>query len=220
MNRFICGLLCSFWLTKVNGLGIPDYATFFQDPEASDENAVFDDSTDFWFADADADADAVNKNDDCLSYDGFDHLFSSNVVRLRPRDTCTNPAAAPLSPYTDIYNTNDILNQLSPSPPPSSPDTEKDSNVLDLEHQLNLPSFDPAPKTTTTDNDDICPEEYFGDSRIPVCDIGSFIRNGECPPDSVYFNIYGVRPCRFSSIFSGFSCPFFFFFHGNSTFAR
>lgn len=204
MNHLICGLICSFWLTKVDGLGIaPDYATFFQDsdPEALfDENVVFDDSTDLLFADA-----ANTNNDDCLSYvDGFDaNLFSSNIARVRPRDACTNRAAPPPSPYIDIYNTNDILNQFSPSPPPVTiPGAEKeDPNVLDLEQQLRLPSFEPAPKTTTTEEEEICPEEYFGNSRIPVCDLGDMVRNGECPPNSCYWNIYGVRHCRFISIF-------------------
>lgn len=222
MNHFLCVLIYSFLLlAKVDGRGIPDddYTTFFQNPETSDENLfVFDDSTD-WFADA-----ANTNNGDCLSYDDddSDDLFfsSSNVARrVRTRNTCTNPAAAPPPPpYTDIYNTNDILNELSPSPsppPPTIPNTEQDSYILDLERQLNLPSFDAAPKptTTTNDDDDICPAEYFGDSRIPVCDLGDLKRNGQCPPDSVYFNIYGVRPCTVS-----FHSIFFFFFFFNKDF--
>lgn len=193
MNSFIRGLIFVFLLAKVDSLIIPDYAMFFQDSEALDENVGFDDSTDLF-------ADQPTRNGECLSYDDSDDLFSSNVVRVRPRNTCTDPAAPPLPPYTDIYNTNDIFNLLSPSPAPAPtiPGTEKkDSSVLDLERLLELPSFDPTPKTTT-DNDDICPEEYFGTSRIPVCDTGDFIRDAECPPNSPYFTIYGVRFCRFN----------------------
>ena len=191
MNHFIYGLIFSLLLAQVGGLEIPDYTTFLQDPEVLDGDIFFDDTDLF--------ADTANSGSNkCLSYDDSDNLFSSDVARVRPRDACTNDAAPPrpLPPYTDIYNTNDILNQLSPSPPPLIPGTERNPNVPDLEQQLNLPSYIPAPKTTTDDDDDVCPIEFLGDSRIPVCDTGSDKRNVELLPGALYFTVYGVRPCR------------------------
>lgn len=196
MNHFICGFIFSFLLAKVNGLELPDYTTFLQDPEVLDGNVFIDDSTDLF-------ADTANTGNNCLSYDDSDNLFSLNdVARVRPRSPCPNPAApqTPLPPYTDIYNTDDILNKLSGSSspsPPVIPGTDRDSNILNLENQLNLPSFIPTHKTTTDDDDDICPREFMGDSQIPVCDTGSFNRNAEVLPGAVCFTIYGVRPCRF-----------------------
>lgn len=192
MNHFICGLVFSLLLAQVDGLENPDYATFLQDPEVLDGNAVLDDSTDL-FADT-----ANSGGNKCLSYDDSDNLFASDVARVRPRDACTIHGApqSPLPPYTDIYNTDGILNQLSPSPPPVIPGTERDPKVRGLEEQLNLPSFIPAPKTTTDDDDDVCPIEFVGDSRIPVCDTGPQKRNVERIPGGLHSTVYGVRPCR------------------------
>lgn len=130
---------------------------------------------------------------DCHANGDIDNLFlSGDVARVRlRREACSDPL--PLPPYTDIYDSNGILNQLSPATVPKIPG-QKEENILNLERQWALPGF-----TTTTDGqeeEDLCPKELVGDSQKPVCSSGSFGRDDQRLPGEDWYTLYNVRHCK------------------------
>lgn len=197
MNLFILGLtLLSICIATVNVSEIPDYEVFLQDPEVpvlvSDWDVVPDDSTDLFAEDFTA-----NAGNKCLSNNDIDDInLFSDIARVRPRNGGECVEDIPLPPYTDIYDSKGILNQLSPNP--VIPGTQQDQDKKNILEELwTLPSFDPSANTNADDDDDdICPKEIYGDSRIPLCDTGSFRRNVLRPPGGRYYTVYGVRPCK------------------------
>lgn len=129
---------------------------------------------------------------DCQSNGDIDNLFlSDGVARVRRRrDACPKPSPPP--PYTDIYDSNGILNQLSPQTLPKIPD-QKEENILNLEQQWRLPSL--TPTTDGQEQDDICPKELVGDSQKPVCSSGKHRRDNLRLPREDWFTLYNVRHC-------------------------
>lgn len=199
-----------FLLAKVHGEDFPDCTPFLQDePFFQDDSFLqadgdialaYDDSTTDLFTDENLTANPSNNN--CFSYDNVDNIFfpsdtARRVRLLRKRETCPDPNAPPLIPPTDIYDSNTILNLLSPlSPSPNSPVTsgsrKKDPDHSDLERLFGLPL--PAPKLK--DENDDCPAVLYGDSRIPVCDLGDFVKNVEIPLGELHATVYNVRICK------------------------
>lgn len=197
MSHLILLLTFVISLAKVHGQDVPDYGLFlqdepiFQDPEISNGELVYDDSTDLFTDDL-----AANPSNNCLSYDDVDNVFLSDVARIRPRrEKCANPDAPQLTPPTNIYDSNGMLNLLSPpakSPVISGP--EKDPNYQDLERLFGLQLPGPTQKDPNTD----CPADLYRDSRIPVCQLGSFQRDVELLLGDIYATVYDVRIGKFS----------------------
>lgn len=194
-------ILLLILLSKMHGEEFPDYAPFFQDEpalrddsflqghEISDGDLAYDDSTNLFTEDL-----AANPSNNCFSYNNVDNIFLSDAARVRlRRETCSDPDAPPLTPPTDIYDSNSILNLLSPSPnSPVISGPKKDPNHLDLERLFGLPL--PAPKLK--DENDDCPAVLYGDSRIPICNLGSFLRDVEIPLGELHATVYNVRVCK------------------------
>ena len=183
----------------------PDFLFDEQPDFLFDEQPDFlvDEQPDFLFGES-----LASGPDSCTSNgDLDDNLFLSNgIARIRPR----NDACLPLPPSTNIYDSNTILNQLSPptvpkSPDPTIPGTEQDEDKLRLEQMFKPPSF--VPDTNSNEEDDVCPKELVGGSQIPVCSLGSAIRDALRRPGEDYYTWYNVRHCRFREL-----CLFFFFF--------
>ena len=197
MRHLVLLLIFSILFAKVHGEEGPGYAPFLQDePFLQDDNlwneeVDYDDSTDLFTEDLTA-----NLSNNCFSYDDVDNIFLSDVARVRlRRETCANPDAPPPTLPTDIYDSNSVLNLLSP--PPNSPvisGPRKDPDYLDLERLFGLPL--PAPKQK--DENDDCPADLYGDSRIPVCNLGSFVRDVEMPARELHCTVYNVRICKFN----------------------
>lgn len=198
MRHLILLLIFSILLAKVHSEVGPDYAPFLQDEpflqdhEISNEEVNYDDSFDLFTEDLTA-----NPSNNCFSYDDVDNIFLTDVARLRlRRETCANLDAPTLILPTDIYDSNSVLNLLSapPNSPVISGPKKEEPNYLDLERLFGLPL--PAPKQK--DENDECPADLYGDSRIPVCEMGSFVRDVEMPAGELHCTVYNVRICKFS----------------------
>lgn len=218
MRRIIAGLTLSILLTITNivesssdstddnafflasGDQLPDEPvdsfTDLPDDPANSFTEVPDDSLNL-----STDVPIASAQDNCQSSGNIDNLFlSSGIARVRPRGTaCLNPPP-PLPPYTDIYDSNGILNQLSPPTLPKIPDitipgSPQEENKLRLEEQFNLPSFSPTTNTAGQEQDDICPKELVGDSQIPVCSLGKSGRDILRLPGEDSYTVFNVRPC-------------------------
>lgn len=135
---------------------------------------------------------------DCTSNNDNDNLFaSSGAARLRPRaDGCL----LPLPPIPNIYDSNTILNQFTPETLPKpditipGTDTPNEKDIFRLNEMFNLPEFDPD--TNSAAQDDVCPEELVGDSRIPVCESPSRSRDQLRRKGEDHYTLYNVRHCR------------------------
>lgn len=136
---------------------------------------------------------------DCTSNGDVDNLFlSSGTARLRPRgDGCLPP----LPPIPNIYDSDAILNQFAPQTLPK-PDitipgtqTQKDKDILRLNELFSLPEF--THDTDPAVQDDVCPKELFGDSRIPVCESTTPSRDVLRRPREDHYTLYNVRYCMF-----------------------
>lgn len=143
--------------------------------------------------------DLASAQDECTSNGDVDNLFlSSGIARIRPRgrDECLPPV--PLAPYTDIYDSNGILNFLGPQTLPrppdiTIPDTERNTELERLEEMLTLPEF--IRGTNPGDQDDVCPKELVGESQIPVCDSGRTGRDFLRLAGEDHYTLYNVRYC-------------------------
>ena len=135
----------------------------------------------------------------CTSNNDNDDLFaSSSAARLRPRiDACLPP----LPPIPNIYDSNTILNQFTPETLPK-PDitipgtqTPNEKDILRLNEMFNLPEY--THDTNAVEQDDVCPEELVGDSRIPVCESPSRSRDQLRRKRQDHYTLYNVRHCKF-----------------------
>jgi hypothetical protein len=200
MKHIIAGLTFSIVLASANASDLfdtVDYQPFLSDPILTGSQ-IFDE----WEPSPHEASTSGNGelmiglNDDCHSDADVDDIFlPSDIARVRPRgDACLQPLP-PALPYIDIYDSNGMLNMMSPVPVPKIPDTENDNNILRLEEQFKLPSFSPTPDTNHDEQDDICPKHIAGKANIPVCDSGEPGRNVLRLPRDDHSTVYNVRPC-------------------------
>ena len=144
-----------------------------------------------------ADDFTVDTSNECFIYDNVDdiNLFDS-IARLRSRGICANSAAPSLSSYTDIYDSNGILNQLSS---PLDPDTQQDqeTNIPNLRRQFDL-SVDPITNTNAGNDDGSCFKEIYGDFQTLVCDMGRLKRNILKIARVRHFTVYDVQLSEFN----------------------
>ena len=201
MKFIIAGLTLFFSLTQANVFATDDPVDAFTETtkepinfftEAADEpfnlyTEALDDPLSFSTGELIASAQV-----DCQSNGDIDNLFlSDGVARVRRRrDACPKPSPPP--PYTDIYDSNGILNQLSPQTLPKIPD-KKEENILNLEQLWRLPSL--TPSTDGQEQDDICPKELVGDSQKPVCSSERPARDALRLPREDWYTLYNVRHC-------------------------
>lgn len=184
--------------TQVHGEDVPDYETFLQDqpflqdPEVSNGEVVYDDSTNVFPEDLSA-----NPSNKCLSYDDVDNIFLPDEARVRlRRGICPNSdTPPPLTPPLDIYDSNNLLNLLST--PLKTPVTSGPSKDADYWEQLFGP---PLSAPTQKDENEDCPADLYGDSRTLVCQLGSFKRDVELVAGELHYTVYNVRFRKFQAI--------------------
>ena len=179
-----------------------DYEPFLPDlenPDVLSWGGSPDDSINLY-----ADQPTGSAYDECLSDGNLDDMsLLGNVARIRARkDACSNPDNSnPDPPYTNIYDSTDILNQLSPVlPKPQIPGTTKEETDIERLNRLyRLDSIDPKANTNTDEQDDVCPKELVGDSQTPVCSSKNYRRDALRAPGWKYYTLYNVEYCKFST---------------------
>lgn len=132
---------------------------------------------------------------DCTSNGDNGNLFlSSGAARLRPRIDACLPS---LPPVPNIYDSDAILNQFKPEtqskPGITIPgtQTQNEKDILRLNELFDLPEF--THDTNPTEQDDVCPEELVGDSRIPVCESKDRSRDTLRRKREDHYTLYNIR---------------------------